>query len=92
MNRKREFALSFSNFIDPVQLHLICQMLAKFPGVESNRTVSELRKKRNITVLCSLYSIKQARDQDISCRRRAMTAKNCTIRVMNVQSYLITEN
>ena len=37
---------SVSNFIDLTQFHLICQMLAKFSGVESERTVSKF-------VLCS---------------------------------------
>ena len=28
-----------SNFIDPIKFHLICQVLAKFSGVESKRTI-----------------------------------------------------
>ena len=35
-----------SNFIDHIQFHLISQMLAKFSGVESERTASKLRKKK----------------------------------------------
>ena len=44
-----------SNFIDPIQFHLICQMLAKFSGVESEMTVSKFRKrKRNFLCLVPL--------------------------------------
>ena len=38
---KSKFAVS--NFIDLIQFHLICQILAKFSGVESKGTVSEFR-------------------------------------------------
>ena len=32
-----------SNFVDHIQLPLICQTLAKFSGVESERTASKFR-------------------------------------------------
>ena len=32
-----------SNFDDLIQFHLICQMMAKFSGVKSERTVSKSR-------------------------------------------------
>ena len=48
-----------SNFIDLIQSHSICQMLAIF-WVESERTVSEFGKE--IFVLRSTYSIKRARE------------------------------
>ena len=35
-----------SKFIDLVPFHLICQMLAKFSGVESDRIVSKFRKRK----------------------------------------------
>ena len=35
-----------SDFIDLVQFELICQMLAKFSGVKSERTVFTLRKRK----------------------------------------------
>ena len=41
------------NFVDPFQFHLICQMLAKFSGVESERTVSMFRKEK--TFLCFVH-------------------------------------
>ena len=37
---------SVSNFIDLLQFHLICQMLAKFSRVKSERTVSKFTKKK----------------------------------------------
>ena len=33
----------FQNFIELIQFHVICQVLAKFSGVESQGTVSEFR-------------------------------------------------
>ena len=50
-----------SDFIVLVQFELICQMLAKFSGVKSERTVFTLRKrKRNCVV--STYFIKWTRE------------------------------
>ena len=42
------------NLIDPIQFHLICQMLVKFSGVESDRTVSEVRKRKRKFLCCVL--------------------------------------
>ena len=42
-----------SKFIDLIQFHLICQMLAQFSGIESERTVSKFRKTPQKIVLCS---------------------------------------
>ena len=40
---------TFSNFIGRIQFHLTCQMLAIFSEVESERTVSKLKKKKKIS-------------------------------------------
>ena len=50
-----------SNLANLIQFHLICQILAKFSGVESERTASKLRKRPCIFVLCS-RTIKRARE------------------------------
>ena len=44
-----------SNFNDRIQLHLICQMLilAKFSGVESERTISMFRKRKRKFLFCA---------------------------------------
>ena len=43
-----------SKFIDLIQFHLICQLLAKFSAVETERTVFRFKKKKKkIFVLCS---------------------------------------
>ena len=47
---------SVASFIDLIQFNLICQMLAKFSWVESERTVSKFRKRKRtffVFVLCS---------------------------------------
>ena len=44
-----------SNVIDLIQFHLICKNLAKLSEVESERTVSDLRRRRRKF----LYSIHQ---------------------------------
>ena len=52
-----------SNFIDLIQFHLICQILAKFSGVESKRTISEFRKrKRNF--LCCVHLLRKAGERN----------------------------
>ena len=40
-----------SNFIDPIQFHLLWQMLAKFSHIESERTVFKFRKRKR-QLLC----------------------------------------
>ena len=53
---------TISNFIDVIEFHLTCQMLAKFPEVESERIVSKFRKRRRAFNFCVVftYSIKRA--------------------------------
>ena len=41
-----------SNFIDLIQFHLICQMLAKFSEVEFERTVSKFWKRKRKFLCC----------------------------------------
>ena len=53
----KKWICTISNFIDPIQFHLICQMLAKFSGVESERSVSKFRKR---TFLCFVYQLHKA--------------------------------
>ena len=54
----------FSNFIDLIQFHSICWMLAKFSGVESEKTASEFRKRKRIFLCCAHHanSIERARE------------------------------
>ena len=42
----KKWIRTVSNFNDVIQFHLTFQMLAKFSGVESERTVSKLRKEK----------------------------------------------
>ena len=55
-NRKRHLKS------DPIQFHLICQILAKFSGIESERAVSRLRKRKRKFFVVFTYSIKRARE------------------------------
>ena len=56
----QKWICTVSNFTNLIQFHLICQMLAKFSGVEYKRTISRFRKRnRNICVVFT-YSIKRA--------------------------------
>ena len=51
-NRKRYRTVS--NFIDLIQFHLICQILAKFSEVESKKTATTLEKQKGKFLLsCS---------------------------------------
>ena len=57
----KKWIRTVSNFNDLIQFHLTCQMLAKFSGVESERTVSKLRKRKRKFCVGFTYSTKQAR-------------------------------
>ena len=53
-NVPKKWIHTVTNFIDLIQFHLICQMLAKFSGVKSGRIMSKLTKKeKKIVKLCS---------------------------------------
>ena len=43
---------TISNFIDVIEFHLTCQMLANFSEVESERIVSKFRKRRRAFLCC----------------------------------------
>ena len=49
---KRHLIFVLSNSIDLIQLLVICQMLAKFPGVGSERNVPKLRKRKKKVRWC----------------------------------------
>ena len=77
-NRKREFA-AVSNLIDFTQFHLICQILAKFSGVEFETTVSKFRKIKIKFLHClQLYCIKRGHEtRKFHVAGRDKTAKKC---------------
>ena len=45
-----------------IQFHLICQMLAKFSGVESESNVFKFRKRKRKFCVLFIHSIKRARE------------------------------
>ena len=64
-NRKRHLegeSRTVSNFIDLTQFHLVCQMLGKFSGAESERSVSKFRKRKENFCFVFTQSIRQARE------------------------------
>ena len=75
----KKWIRTVSNFIDPFQFHLICQMLAKFSGVECERTVSKFRKRKR-TFLCFVHLLHKAGmwNWEHSCCNRATATKKCT--------------
>ena len=61
-NSLKKWIRTFLNLIDLIQFHFICEMLAKFSGVESETSVFKFRKRKR-KFLCwhvFTYSIKQA--------------------------------
>ena len=50
----KKWIRTVSKFIDFIQFHLICKILAKLSGVESERTVSELRKRKRNS--CAVFT------------------------------------
>ena len=61
-----------SIFMDLIQFHLICQMLSNFSGVESERPVSKLRKRKITFSRCVHQLLKAgAWNKYVSCCSRA---------------------
>ena len=52
-NVPKKWIHTVTNFIDLIQFHLICQMLAKFSGVKSGRIMSKLTKKEKKLLSCA---------------------------------------
>ena len=48
----KKWIRTVSNFIDLIYFHLVCQMLAKFPGLNPKGPYLSLEKEKKI-VLCS---------------------------------------
>ena len=55
----KKWICTVSHFIDPIQFHLIFQMLAKCSWVESERTVSKFRKRKR-KILCCVHQLHKA--------------------------------
>ena len=51
----KKWICTVSNFIDLILFHLICQMLANVSGIESERIVSKLRKRKRF--LCCVHLV-----------------------------------
>ena len=54
----KKWIRTVSDFIDLIQFLLTCQMLTKFAGIESERTVFKFRKRKN--KLCCVHLLYKA--------------------------------
>ena len=85
----KKWIRTVSNFIDLIQFHLTCRILAKLSGVESERTVSEFSKRKLKEISCAVFtnSITRAREirkfQVADLQRRLRSVPKT---VMHVQS------
>ena len=88
-NSLKPWIRTFSNLIELIQFHLICQMLAKFSKAESERNAFKFRKRKRKRKFCVVftYSIKQAREIrkfHVAVEQRRL--RNVQKSVMHVQS------
>ena len=68
-----------SHCFNLIQFHWICQILAKFSGVKSERTVSKFRKRKRKFLRCDQLLRKAgAWNEQVSRRSHATTAKKRT--------------
>ena len=85
--RFRASATQATNFIDLIQFHLVCKILAKLSGLESERAVSDFRKRQRKFLCCVHQPHKQAREirnfQVADLQRRL---RNVQKSMMHVQS------
>ena len=84
----KKWSCTVSNFIELTQFHLICQMLGKFSGVKSERTVSKFRK-RKWKLLCYVFTfsfkpVREIRRFHVAVVQRRL--RNVQKSVMRVQS------
>ena len=75
----------------PILFNFVCQMLAKFSGVESEGIVPKIRKRKETFRLVFTYSVKRAREIrkfHVAVLQRRL--KNVQKSVMHVQSCCFT--
>ena len=77
-----------SNFIDLIQFHLVCKILAKSSGIKSERTVSEFRK-RTRKLLCSVHQSREIRKFQLADLQ--LRLRNVQKSVMHVQSCCLAD-
>ena len=58
-NKPEKWIRIVSNFIDLIRFHLVCQMLTKCSGIESDRMVSNFRKRKtgNCSVVLTYFRV-----------------------------------
>ena len=61
LDDNKKWLRTVSNLLSLIQFQFLCQILAKFSGVESVRTVSKLRRRKENFCVMFAKSIKQAR-------------------------------
>ena len=86
--KSEKWSCTVSNFIELTQFHLICQMLGKFSGVKSERTVSNFRQRKRKLLCCvftpSFKPVREIRRFHVAVVQRKL--RNVLKSVMHVQS------
>ena len=61
LDDNKKWIRTVSNLLNLIQFQFLCQILVKFSGVKSKRTVSQLRRRKGNYCVVFTNSIKQAR-------------------------------
>ena len=81
------------NFIDVISFHLICQMLAKFSGLNPKGPYLSLEKEKETFCVVLTYSIKRAREiRKFHVAVVQQRLRNVQKSVMHVQSCFFLAN
>ena len=83
---KKSLLIKVSNFIDLIQFHLICQMLAKFSGLNPTGPNLSLEKEKETFCVVFTYSVKRVHVAVVQ-----QYLKNVQKSVMHVQSCCFTK-
>ena len=89
-NSLRKWICNVSNLIRLIQFHLICQMLAKFSGVESKRTVLKKFRKRRRKFPSNVFTCSTKHGREIRKFHVAVVQwrlRNVQKSMMQMQSY-----
>ena len=75
------------NVIAHIHFHLICQVLLKYSGVESERTASRFRRKKRKICAVFSYFIKRAceirKEMKRNVQKTAMHLQSCCFALLN---------
>ena len=80
----KKWTRAFSNFINLISFHLICQMLGNFSGVNSKRTVPEIRKRKRKLSNVRRFHVAVVQQRQRNVQKSVLHVQSCCFANLNL--------